>query len=222
MTEQSKIFNNCTNERLRPLAVFEFTPDNENITFTHEDLKKAEADGYTKGFNEGMDLGISQGELKASREINAMTQETLLQLDAHLKEIKELEREFSENFFSNILRVCCAVLQKSMPCFFQKNGKEEMEKLLHGVIGSFIVKVPIQIKVSEQLYANATESFQALCASYSETIDIIKTSEFSNGACEIQWEGGSAKWNLDSRYKEINSKLQDYLKTYIEQGEHYG
>ncbi len=222
MKEQSKIFDGFTNEKSKPLVVLEFTTDHEDQMFTHEDLKKAESDGYTKGFNEGIELGISQGELRTNREIDAMVQETLLQIDSCLKEITRLEKAFSENFFPNILKICCAVLQKSMPCFFQMHGKEEMEKLLYEIIKSLIIKVPVQIKVSEQLYENVIKSLQNLCTSYPETINVTKTSEFSNGACEIKWEGGGAKWNLDSRYQEIDSKLQEYLNTYTKQGEHHG
>lgn len=222
MKEQNKIFESFTNEKPKSLAVLEFITDHKDIVISQEDLKKAESNGYTKGFNEGIELGVSQGELKANREIDVMTQKILSELDFHLKEITELEKAFSENFFPNILKICCAVLQKSMPFFFQTHGKEEMEKLLHEVIKSLIIKVPIQIKVSEQSYENVVESLQSLIASYPETIDIIKILGVSSGACEVKWEGGSAKWNIESRYQEIDSKLQTYLNSYTKQGEHHG
>lgn len=224
MKEQN--FDTFSNAKPKPLVVFEFGNHSENITFTQEDLEKAEtkaeAKGYTKGFNEGMELGLTQGELRTNRELDAMTQEILAQLDSSLKEITALEKSFSEHFFPNILKVCSMVLQKTMPYFFQKQGEEEMKNILHEVIESLIVKVPIQVKVSEQLYENIVENLRSLRSSYPETIDVIKIPEFSKNACEINWEGGSAKWNLDSRYEEIHSKLQKHLKVNAEEGENHG
>jgi len=222
MKEQNKIFDAFTNTKPKPLVMLEFSNKSDNVTFTQEDLEKAEAKGYTKGFNEGIELGVTQGELRTNREIDTITQEVLMQIDSSLKEITELERSFSEHFFPNILKVCSMVLQKTMPCFFQTQGKKEMKNILHEVIESLIVKIPIQVKVSEQLYENTVESLQDLRSSYPETIDITKVPEFSKNACEIKWEGGSAKWNLDSRYEEIYSKLQKHLNANTEEGEHHG
>ncbi len=151
-----------------------------------------------------------------------MHQEMLFKIDIHLQEIRELEKTFHENFFPNIVRVCQTVLKKSMPYFFAKYGEEEMSKILQNVIESLTIKVPIEIKISDCLYKNLSTNFQTLFASYSETINVINVPEFSDGMCEINWDGGSAKWNLDARYEEINSKLQQYLNTYTNQGEHHG
>ncbi len=222
MENKNKNYSNFIGENSKPLVMLEFITENDGLPFTYEDTKNAESEGYTKGFNEGIELGISQGELKATREIDVIVQEILSKVDLSLKEITELEKSFLENFFPSIVRVCFIVLQKSMPVFFKKQGKKEMESLLKDVIKSLIVRVPIQVKVSECLYEDVLERLQNLCSAYPETIDIIKVPEFTDSACEIEWEGGGAKWNLDTRYQEIESKLQEYLKTDATQGECHG
>lgn len=202
-------------------VMLEFITENDELIFTSDDIKNAESEGYKKGFNEGIELGISQGKLKATREIDTIIQETLLQIDLSLKDITELEKVFFENFFSNILRICLLVLHKSMPIFFQEHGKTEMENLLKGVINSLIDHVPIQVKISECIYEDVLEHFQNLCSVYPETINFVKTSEFTDSRCEVAWNGGGAMWNLDTRYQEIESRLQEYLNTYVTRGEHH-
>jgi flagellar biosynthesis/type III secretory pathway protein FliH len=222
MENKNKNYSNFIGGNSKPLVMLEFMTENDGVAFTYEDTKNAESEGYTKGFNEGIELGISQGKLKATREIDVIVQEILSKVDLSLKEITELEKAFLENFFPSIVRVCFIVLQKSMPVFFKKHGKKEMESLLKDVIKSLIVRVPIQVKISEYLYEDVLERLQNLCSAYPETIDIIKVPEFTDSACEIEWEGGGAKWNLDTRYQEIESKLQEYLKTDATQGECHG
>lgn len=220
MKETSKNFEHY--KKVKPLAVFDFSRHEEDTTFTQEDLEKAESVGYSKGFTEGLELGTSQGELKASSEIDVITRGALEKIGLYLHDIRESEKLFVENFFPNIVKVCHAVLQKTMPYFFKKHGKEEMTKILHDVVKTLTIKVPIQIKVSNQLYENLSTDTQTLFNSYPETINIIKVSDFSDETCEIDWEGGSAKWNLNERYQEIDSKLQEYLNTNENQGEHHG
>lgn len=213
--------------KIKPLSVLDFSRKIEKeevkeITFTQEDLEKTESEAYSKGFTEGLELGTTQGELKINTEIHNMTQEMLSKIDNHLAEIKASENLFIDNFFPNIIRVCHAVLEKAMPHFFKKYGKEEMAKIIHEIIISLTVKVPIQVKISKYLHENLPENIQKFFSSYSETIDISGVSEFSDGMCEINWDGGGAKWNLDARYEEINNKLQQYLNTCATKGEHHG
>lgn len=222
MKDMNRIFNNQVNEKIKPLAVFDFSLENEISTFSQSDIEKAEAKGYSKGFTEGLELGTSQGQLKANREIDTMVQEVLTKIDLQLQKIQESEKSFSKNFFPNIVKICSSVLQKTMPYFFKKHGKEEMFNLLHDIVGSLAVKSPIKVKVSNNLYNNLSSNIKSVFASYPETIDITGIAEFSDEMCEINWEGGSAEWNLSSRYQEIDSKLQEYLDTYVNEGEHHG
>ena len=46
--------------------------------------------------------------------------------------------------------------------------------------------------------------------------------ELIDNTCEIEWNGGGAQWNLETRYQEVELKMQEYLNTYVEQGEHHG
>ncbi len=215
MKEQTNVFNYSTSDAAKPLVMHEFITEKDGLTFTYEDIKNAESEGYTRGFTEGIELGISQGELKAIREVDNFVQEIVLRLDVSLKEIAALERTFIENFFPSIARTCLTILHKIMPYFLLTHGKEEMENLLKEIIGSLIVHVPVQVRISEHIYEYVLERLQSLCSAYPETLEIIKSPELSNSACEIEWAGGGAKWNLDTRYQEIESKLQEYLKKYI-------
>lgn len=201
--------------------MLEFITDDDGLIFTYEDVKNAESKGYSKGFSEGLELGISQGELKATREVDTFVSDILMQLDASLKEIIILEKIFSDTFFPSVVRTCLTILQKVMPHFFQTHGKKEMEILLRDIINSLIINVPIQVKISEHMHEYVLERLHDLCAAFSESIEIIKSPELSNNACDVEWAGGGAKWNLDARYQEIESRLQDYLKANVTQGEYH-
>ena len=103
MEQKNKIYTNFISKDSTPLIMREFAIENNKLIFTEEDIKNAECEGYTKGFNEGIELGVSQGELKATREIDTIVQKALLEIESSLKEIIKLEKVFSENFFSSIL-----------------------------------------------------------------------------------------------------------------------
>lgn len=222
MEKQSKSLNNNISKETKPLVMLEFITDSDGLIFTYEDVNNAESKGYSKGFAEGLELGISQGELKATREVDTFVSEIIVQLNTSLKEIITLEKDFSATFFPSIIRTCLVVLQKVMPHFFHLHGKEEMEILLKDIINSLIINVPIQVKISEHIHEHVLKRLHSLCATFPETIEIIKSPELSNNACEVEWAGGGAKWSLDARYQEIESKLQDYLKSYVTQGEYHG
>jgi flagellar biosynthesis/type III secretory pathway protein FliH len=221
MEKQSKSFNSMPQDA-KPLVMLEFITEDDGLIFTYEDVKNAESNGYTKGFSEGIELGISQGELKAIREVDTFVSEIIVELNASLKEISELEKVFFETFFPSVVRTCLTVLQKAMPHFFLHYGREEMENLLRDVIHSLIIRAPIQVKISEQIHEHIVVRLHDLCTDFPETIEIIKSPELNNNACEIEWAGGGAKWNLDTRYQEIESKLQDYLKMHAKQGDYHG
>jgi flagellar biosynthesis/type III secretory pathway protein FliH len=195
--------------------MLEFISDKDGLTFTYEDIKKTETEFYAKGFGEGIELGISQGEMRAIREIDIAVQEILLQISQYLQVVVDQEREFHANFFNNIVRICKVVLDKSMPHFYMVRGKEEMENLLKDVIESMIVSVPIKVKVSERLYEHLYKRMDSLCSAYSETIEIAKDENLSDSACEVEWLGGGAKWDMDKRYQQIKEKLEFYLNAYI-------
>lgn len=221
MEKQSKSLNKNISKETKPLVMLEFITDNDGLIFTYEDVSNAESQGYSKGFSEGLELGISQGELKATREIDTFVSEIIVKLNASLKEIVILEKNFSNTFFPCVIRTCLTILQKVMLHFFQIHGKEEMEILLRDIINSLIINVPIQVKISEHIHEHV-ERLHDLCATFSENIEIIKSPELSNNACEVEWAGGGAKWNLDARYQEIESKLQEYLQADVTQGEYHG
>lgn len=222
MEQKNKIYTNFISKNSTPLIMREFSIENNKLIFTEEDIKNAESEGYTKGFNEGIELGVSQGELKATREIDTIVQKALLEIESSLKEIIKIEKVFSANFFSSILRVCSAVLSKSMPFFFKKHGQKEMKKFLKEIVESLVIHMPIQVKVPEFIYEETLEHLKNLCSTYPETINLIKTNELIDNTCEIEWNGGGAQWNLETRYQEIELKMQEYLNTYVEQGEHHG
>lgn len=208
----SKTFNNIKAERPNML---EFISEKDGLTFTYEDIKKTETEFYAKGFGEGIELGISQGEMRALREIDIAVQEILLQISQYLQLVVEQEQEFHAHFFKNIVRVCKAVLDKAMPHFYVTKGKEEMENLLKDVIESMIISVPIKVKVSERLYEYLQQRMASLCSAYPETIEIVNNEEISDSACEIEWFGGGAKWDMEKRYQQIEEKLDFYLKAYV-------
>ncbi len=222
MEKQSKYLSNNIGENVKPLVMLEFITENDGLIFTYEDINIAESQGYTKGFSEGIELGISQGELKAIREVDTFVCEIIAQLNDSLKKIIVLENTFSDTFFPSILRTCLTVLQKAMPHFFLTHGKKEMETLLRDVINSLIIRVPIQVKISEHIHEHILERLHDLCSAFPETIEFIKSPELNDSACEIEWAGGGTKWNLEAHYQEIESKLQDYLKTNVTQGESHG
>ena len=56
MKETNKIFDSHPTGKARPLAVFDFSCDTEDLIFTQEDVKKAENEGYSKGFEEGLEI----------------------------------------------------------------------------------------------------------------------------------------------------------------------
>lgn len=196
-------------------TMLEFISAKDGLTFTSEEIKTTETEFYAKGFGEGIELGISQGEMRALREIDITTQEILLQISQHLQIIVNHEIEFHANFFENIIRICKTILDKSMPHFYEVKGKQEMENLLKDVIESMIVSVPIQVKVSNRLYSHLAERMGSLCSAYPETIEIIQKEDLSDSACAVEWTGGSAKWDMEKRYKQIEEKLDFYLKDYV-------
>lgn len=212
MEKKQNSFGNYVSGDVKPLVMHEFITENDGLIFTYEDVKRAESEGYSKGFTEGLELGISQGELKALRENDIFIKEIIVQIDSSLREIVNSETAFFENFFPSITKTCLTVLNKLMPHFFVKHGKDEMENFLQEVVGSLIIQVPIQIKVSDQNYESILERLQELCATYPETIEIVASPNLADNACEIEWAGGGAKWNLETRYQEIELKLQEHLK----------
>ncbi len=222
METSNKIHPSFKENDAKPLKMVDFGNKNERLTFTYQDMKDAESQSYSKGFSEGTELGVSHGELKAKREFDANIKEILLQIEHNLIEIVADQKVFLENFFPNVLRICLAVLQKSMPYFFEKSGKQEMENILRNVIESLIFVVPIKVKVSESSCENLSKHIQSISSVYPETIEIIKSADLADGACEVEWAGGAAKWNLDSRYQEIEAKLLEHLKMDLTEGEQHG
>lgn len=201
--------------RAEPPTMVEFISEKDGLTFSYEEIKKTETEFYAKGFGEGIELGMSQGEMRALREIDIATQEILLQISQHLQIIVNHEIEFHANFFENIIKICKTILDKSMPHFYAVKGKQEMESLLKDVIESMITSVPIQVKASSRLYSHLAERMGSLCSAYPETIEIIQKEELSDSACEVEWNGGSAKWDMEKRYRQIEEKLDFHLKAYV-------
>lgn len=208
----SKLDNGLRVERPNML---EFISEKDGLTFTYEDIKKTETEFYAKGFGEGIELGISQGEMRAIREIDVAVQEILLQISQYLQTVVDQEREFHSHFFKNIVRICKTILDKAMPHFYAMKGIEEMENLLKDVIESMIISVPIKVKVSDRLYEYLQQRMASLCSAYPETIEIVHNESLSDSACEIEWFGGGAKWDMEKRYQQIEEKLDFYLKAYI-------
>ena len=72
--------------------------------------------------------------------------------------------------------------------------------------------MPIQVKVPEFIYEETLEHLKNLCSTYPERINIIKADELIENACEIEWNGGGARWNLETRYQEVELKMQEYYQ----------
>lgn len=204
--------NNMQKKQLRfKEFIKELSNNDDEITFSQQEVENFKNEAYAKGFAEGIDLGVSQGELKSLREVDNCLKEILSQINQKIQTFIDYEKQFHEHFFKNILRICKTVLHKTMPYFYKKNGAKEMEDILHTVIHSMITHTPIRIFISERIYQNLGECVGDLCSKYPETIEILKRSNISDGVCEIEWLGGGAKWNSQQSYKKIEEKINEYI-----------
>ncbi len=197
----------------------EFVSDYDGLTYSYEELKEAESQGYAKGYGDGLDLGITTGENRALRENDIALNHILEEIKKQINIIAELEKHFHENFFSTIVKICHAVLEKTMPHFFIHGAKEELAEVLKQVIQNSIIKVPIKIEISEEMYDFTTKKASELSEQHKSTIEVIKSKNVSDHACLITWDGGGAKWDINIRLEEIKKLLEEYEFKTINGGE---
>ena len=52
MEKKQNSFGNYVSGNVKPLVMHEFITENDGLIFTYEDVKRAESEGYSKGFTE--------------------------------------------------------------------------------------------------------------------------------------------------------------------------
>ena len=180
--------------------------------FTENQLKAAEEKAREEGRLSGVEEGREAAWQEAMVSLEKQNSDTLISIDAALKNIMGKLEESADTSFSTAVDFALAVCKKAVPALCATNAVEEIRTLLKKNL-HFLKDEP---KISLCLTPFLADRIKPVLAdlikkeSYGGKIAIVRDDSLAPGDCRIEWKNGG----LEKNVQDVLNHTEELIKLY--------
>ena len=184
----------------------------ERPVYSENQLKAAEEKAREEGRLNGLEEGRESAWQEAMVSLQKQNTDTLLTIDASLKNILDTLQQQAQDSFSAAIDFALAVCKKAVPALCATNAIEEIRALLKNNL-HFLKDEP---KISLCLNPFLADQIKPVLAdlikkeSYSGKIALVRDDSLAVGDCRIEWKNGG----LEKNVQDVLNHTEELLKLY--------
>lgn len=175
--------------------------DRRPVTLSPEQLEAVKQEAYKSGFVTGR-TQTSDDQIKHV----AMTIDRIDAAIGHLIASAEAAKPLQE---ARLREAVLAVARKILPDFSQRNGMQEIEAVVAGVIGEMSSEPRLVVRVNEGQFESINERIKALTEKqgYAGKVVLLADAEVKADDCRVEWADGGVERNLESLWGNLGKTL---------------
>lgn len=208
VTEQEEITAPPAEEPPAPPPAPAFT----GTFFTQEQIDEIKEKAREEGRLAGLDEGREAAWQEAMVSLEKQNADTLISIDASLKDIFRQSEESAQNAFSTALEFALAVCRKATPAICATNALEEIRSLLEKNLHFLKDEPKISLRLNPFLADKIKPALADLIKkeAYHGKIAVVRDDDLAVGDCRVEWKNGGLEKNL----QDVLNHTEELLKLY--------
>lgn len=173
-------------------------------TFTEDELKAAERDGYQKGFLDGVTEGKNQAENEQAR-IDVQLTEMVATFAGHYAPLFALYRDMLRLQAAQLPQIAYTVAKKVAGDALEKNGQAFIEQICTRCVSTMMHEPKLIITVHESLQKTLENKIQqaARTLQMGGEITVVGDATIAPANCRIDWKNGAMVRDTESLWQQV-------------------
>ena len=179
-------------------------------TFSEDDLKKAEMDGYKKGFVEGTKEGIAQAKSEQAEIDKSLLEKT----EGFIQAITPLFLSYEKMAMEmrrSMPQIALAVARKALSDKLPESTSQIIEELslraLQDMIDEPKLSITVHASLADTLRGKMSDALTNLNSSMQ--VLVLPSDSLDQADCRIEWAGGCLERDMDVLWKRIEKVIDD-------------
>ncbi len=190
-----------------------FDVDEENILA--KKLDEAHKRGVAEGRIEGEKIGFERGQEKSLEKHYLYTKSIIEELNQNINEITLEMNKWKEFFTPLVVQAIESVCHKLIPLWYEKNGIDEIKKLVEKISLALLDDIAFQIFINPQ-FKNEAHEYVISELNYPASLVIVEEDNtLKEMEFKLRWKGGGVDWSANAVMKKIDDLFQPHLSTLI-------
>ena len=176
-------------------------PERKPVTLKPEQVDALKKEAYDAGFAAGHQTGADQQ--------TAQLMATLARVDEHIGQMIGNMQAFHQRQDAQMRQLVIAVARKILPDFTARNGLQEIEAVLSGVIAEMVYEPRLVIRVHESQFDPIKTKVHEIAAqrAYAGSVVILSDPEIACGDCRVEWADGGIERNTAGTLKDVEGMI---------------
>ena len=164
-------------------------PERRPVTLKPDQYDALKKENYDAGFAAGHKTGLDE---QAER-LTAL----LVLIGGKIDQMLAAMQAVHKNSEANLRCMALAMTKKFVPDLVARNGVQEIEAMLSGVIGDMVHEPRLVVRVSDSQFDTLNEKISAIAEqkAYAGKIVVLADAEVGAGDCRIEWADGGMERN---------------------------
>jgi len=183
-------------------------------TFTEEQLKNAERDGYKKGFLEGTEEGRKQAESEQAS-IDRKLTEIVEKFTSRLAPLFNDYRQKALQLKEEMPKMALAVARKVAGPALAENGAKVIEDIAVRACETLFSEPQISIAVPEAMADTLERKLLEIASRLQTATDIVilRDPEMPPADCRIEWHHGVMERNTEKLWQQLEQVIENITAT---------
>lgn len=214
-TGEGEVIKNTPARKFTPNNQKEVTEETVEIlppapTFSEDEMKQAEADGYRKGFLEGTKEGHAQAQSEQSA-IDAQLAATAQQFVQHIEPLFNDYRKMAVQLQRMLPQAALAIARKVAGSALADNAAEVVEQMAVQCCQTMIGEPKLTVVVHESLVQTLEGKLKDMATRQQNAsqITVVGNAAMPMADCRVEWSHGSMERDTDALWQQVEKVVAD-------------
>ncbi len=168
---------------------------------------------------DGLAQGIEEGRAQALSEIEAATQEAVLELTRATQALFDQHHQLESNLKQEMVHLSYAIASKLSAALIRSKPTAEVQALIEDCLATAAPEPRLVVRVSESICDTIAEQLDAMknATSFSGDIVLIGEPQMTALDCRVEWPDGGSERKHDVVKHEIEDAVQRFVISETEQ-----
>lgn len=174
-------------------------------TFSEDELAQAKHESFTAG----REAGVTESDAKRSKHVAAV----LDSINQNFSTLFTAESEREDRYEAEALMLAQTIFARLFPGMNEKNGLEEVRRVILNVLETARGRPQIIIEVPQDYVEDIEKSLEMLASNLGDKGNwtVRAGTGLGPGDCRLQWNDGGAHRNIGGLAEQIEAELQQML-----------
>jgi len=181
--------------------------DRRPVTYTWEQIEALRKEIYESGF--------AAGKKAATEELTQHIATTVTKMSADIARLLEQAETARQAQEPRVREAVLAIARKVLPDFSQRNGLQEIQAVVAGIIGEMAKEPRLVVRVNDAQFDAVDASLKKITEQqgYTGKIVLVADADVKADDCRIEWADGGIDRNLEALWRTIGQNLVPHAVT---------